>query len=451
MNRIIEVIVTAATDTAFRSVAVRRVAAEPDGPVLVVANHGGGLGDILTVIRGSRRFPRFLARDVIWKFPVAKQVMDSVRAIPVSRRQDHGDSADNSSMFGSAFDGLAEGDLLAIYPEGESTDEPRLAPLRSGAARILLGAWTRGIDTTVQPMGLHYFDVSVLRGRCLVQVGSPVKLSELIPGLPSDEPLSEDNHAAVHALTDAIAERLSIVVAEYADWDERRDYETAAAVYLRGRPDTESVDYSDLATTAEVISRASATARRDVRTRVQAYTALIEMLGVRNDEIPDLAMAGTQAAGRAAGVVALSPVALYGLAVNGPTMAAIRLVSMTGVAPATAASLKPAVAMVGFPAAWAALGWVGYRRAGLPGALALAATGPMSLAACVRVAEHGQLMFLVARAYRRARGSVVDQFLHARDGVVESVRAAIAEVAAGDGPTTPQPDPRGWRSNASSP
>ena len=77
-------------------------------------------------------------------------------------------------MFDAAYTGLQEGDLLAIYPEGESVPEPRLAPLRTGAARILLGAWERGVDTAILPMGLHYFDISVLRGRCLVQVGPPV-------------------------------------------------------------------------------------------------------------------------------------------------------------------------------------------------------------------------------------------------------------------------------------
>ncbi len=46
MSRIVDALVKAATDATFRSVEVRRVSAEPSGPVLVLANHGGGLGDI---------------------------------------------------------------------------------------------------------------------------------------------------------------------------------------------------------------------------------------------------------------------------------------------------------------------------------------------------------------------------------------------------------------------
>ncbi len=429
MNRVIKALVGTATDASFRSVEVRRAEPEPRGPVLVVANHGGGLGDILTVIAGSRRFPRFLARDIIWKFPIARQVMNAVRAIPVSRRQDHGSAADNTSMFDAAYAGLQEGDLLAIYPEGESVPEPRLAPLRTGAARILLGAWERGVDTAILPMGLHYFDISVLRGRCLVQIGPPVMMSSLVPGLPSDAPLSEDNHEAVDALTQVIAQRLGDVVAEYADWDQRREYETAAAVYLVGRPDTTAVSYSELATTAELISRADPDLQREVRTRVKAHSAHLELLGLRDDEVPDLALSGVQVAGRAARVAAMTPLAAYGALVNGIPMAGLRIISMSGVAPATAASLKPAFALIAFPAVWAGLGWWGYRRAGIRGALALAATGPAGLAAATRVAEQAQLLFLISRAYRRANGTVLEQFENGRRDLVAAVDAALATAA----------------------
>ena len=122
--------------------------------------------------------------------------------------------------------------------------------------------------------------------------------------------------------------------------------------------------------------------------------------------------------------MALTPLAGYGLLVNGLPMAGLRMISMTGVAPATAASLKPAFALLAFPAAWAFLGWRGYRRAGVKGAVAMAATGPVSLGATVRVAERGQLLFLMARAYRRAKGPALLQLQHARDSLVAAVQAA---------------------------
>lgn len=417
------------------------MAPEPVGPVLVLANHGGGLGDILTVIAGCRRFPRFLARDVIWKFPVARQVMNTVLAIPVSRRQDHGDKADNAGMFDAAFQGLAEGDLLAIYPEGESVAEPRLAPLRTGASRILLGAWARGTDTSVLPMGLHYYDISVLRGRCLVQIGEPVRVSELLDGLPA--PLSEDNHAAVAGLTERLAVRLSEVVAEYSDWQTRRELESAAAVYLIGRPETDAVRYSHLSTTADQLGGAPAELRDQVVTDLRAYSAAIELLGIDDAHIPDVAMTGVQVAGKAAGIAGLLPFAAYGTAVNGLPMAGLRLISLTGVAPATAASLKPAFAMLAFPAAWGALAWWGYKRAGVAGAVGMFSTGPLSLAATVTVAEQGQLLWRLSRAYRRAQGEPLAQLTHSQEQLRASVAAALA--AAGSPGSQPGSAPAALR------
>lgn len=437
MNRLIEGLVTAATNTAFRSVDVRRPAREPAGAVLVIANHGGGLGDILTVIAGCRRFPRFLARDIIWKFPVARQIVDAVGAIPVSRRQDHGDNADNTSMFAAAYQGLADGDLLAIYPEGESVAEPRLAPLRTGAARILLGAWAQGTDTTILPMGLHYYDISVLRGRCLVEVGEALRMSELVPDLPAEEPLTEYNQRAVHALTAILATRLGAVVAEYADWQTRRDLESAAAIYLMGKPGAESVSYSEMATTADRISQAPTAVQEQVITDLKAYSAAIELLGLDDHEIPDVAMTGVKVAGKAAGIVSLLPFAAYGTVINGVPMAGLRTISLTGVAPATAATLKPAFALIAFPAAWSLLGWWGYRRAGLVGALAMASTGPMSLGATVAVAEQGQLMWRLSRAYRRAKGQPMEQLVDSQQRLRESVATALGEPLVQGTPRSP--------------
>jgi 1-acyl-sn-glycerol-3-phosphate acyltransferase len=425
VNRVITSLVNLATDTAFRSVEMRRVQPEPAGATLVVANHGGGLGDILTVIAGCRRFPRFLARDIIWKFPIARQVMVAVRAIPVSRRQDHGDKANNTGMFDAAYTGLAEGDLLAIYPEGESVPEPRLAPLRTGAARILLGAWARGTDVTIQPMGLHYYDISVLRGRCLVQIGAPLHMRDLVDLLPQEAPLSESNHDAVTALTSLIAEHLGEVVAEYPDWRTRRELEAAAAVYLIGRPDTESVRYSEMATTADRLGQAPLPAQQRVLTDLKAYTAAIELLGLADDEIPDVAMTGVKVAGKAAGIAGLLPFAVYGAVVNGPAMLGLRLISLTGVAPATAASLKPAFALVAFPALWGTLAWWGFRRAGIPGAAGMLSSGPLSLGATVAVAEQGQLVWRLSRAYRRAEGEPLEQLTSSQQRLRESVAAAL--------------------------
>lgn len=416
---------------AFRSVEIRRPADEPNGPVLVLANHGGGLADIIAVIDACRRFPRFLARDVIWRFPLARQVMSAARAIPVSRREDHRDGADNSSMFASAHDALTEGDLLAIYPEGESVPEPRLAPLRTGAARIALGAWGRGVDTTILPMGLHYFDVSVLRGRCYIEVGESFRISEVLAELTRTTgdlgEVSAENHRLVHAVTDVLAERLGVVVDEYDGWDQRRRYQAAAAVYLRhGESDPgASVDFEDLASIAARIARAPAPAREAVDVAIAGLGAELELLGVDLAALPRLQLTGTRIAAQTGLVLALLPAAAYGLVVNGPALLAVRAVSLTGMAPATAASVKPAVALLAFPTVWFVVARAAAARLGVLGGLALGLAGPASLVATVGVAERVQLMVALGSAARRGRGTMVDQLRRASQTVTDAVTRAI--------------------------
>ncbi len=414
------------SDVVFRSVEIRRRGPEPSGPTLVLANHGGGLADILLAVDSTSRFPRFLARDVIWQIPGGAAVMRAVGGIPVHRRQDHGGNADNTGMFDAAFDALAEGALVAIYPEGESVPEPKLAPLRTGAARIALGALARGTDAAVVPTGLHYFDVSVLRARALVDIGAPVTMSTLVADLGDHGEVSEANHSLVEAVTRVFTERLAAVTDEYANWEERRRYEVAATVYLQDRHGPESlVKYSEIALLARRISGAPIPQRSAVDTATRAFLANTELLGVRDGAIPEAAMVGTRLAGELAGVALLAPLAIYGFVVNGVGILGLSAISRTGMAPATAASVKPAFAVVAFPLGWGVLTWFVYRRKGALGAAIAALSGPVSLGAAVVGGERAQLLFLSGRALRRAKGPLLEQIIAARAGVVDTVQAVL--------------------------
>lgn len=423
VRRIAEV----ASGIVFRSVEVRRVGAEPTGPVLVLANHGGGLADILTVIEACGRFPRFLARDVIWRVPVARSVIRAARAIPVHRREDHQGAADNRGMFADAHRALADGDLLAIYPEGESVPEPRLAPLRTGAARIALGALAQGTDTTIVPMGLHYYDVSVLRGRCFIDIGPPLVMSEVLASIPDHGEVSDQNRPLVHAVTEVFARHLAAVVDEYDDWEQRRRFEAAAAIYLRrDLPDhSDPVNFERIAVVANAIARAPEQARNDVDVATRALAAELELLNVPLEMLPRVQLAGPRIAAQGGLVLALLPAAAYGMVVNGLPMLALRAVSLTGMAPATAASVKPAVAALTFPTVWTLVGRAAMHRWGLWPGLAVTLAGPVSLIAAVGVAERLQLMLELGRATRRFAGPVMDQVKAAAGRVDAAVAVAV--------------------------
>ena len=57
----------------------------------------------------------------------------------------------------------------------------------------------------------------------------------------------------------------------------------------------------------------------------------------------------------------------------------------------------------------------------------MASTGPLSLGATVNVAEQGQLVWRLGRAYRRAKGQPMEQLTSSQRSLRESVAIALGE------------------------
>ncbi|MCB0914879.1 MAG: 1-acyl-sn-glycerol-3-phosphate acyltransferase [Actinobacteria bacterium] len=425
-QRIVTALADVLTDAVFRSIEVRRRGAEPEGATLILASHGGGLADILLVIRAARGFPRFLARDVIWKVPLGSAVMNAVGAIPVHRRQDHHGEANNSGMFDATYEALAAGDVAAIYPEGESIPEPRLAPLRSGAARIAVGALRRGTDVTIAPMGLHFFDVSVLRSRAMVDCAEVFRISDVVDRIEFEGAVSETNRALVDAVTEVFADRLGAVSNHFDNWEELRRMEVAATIYLRQHRPEGAISYSEIASMAAQLAGATPALREEVDVAATGFVSELEILGLGPLDVPRGAMVNARLAREAAAVGLLAPAAVVGFAVNAVGIIGLRLISLSGIAPPTAATVKPAFAALAFPASWAALAVLGLRYRGWPTAAVLTAIGPASLGAAVRFGEQAQLLWRLGRALHRARGPLAEQVNASRNRVIEAVDAAIA-------------------------
>ncbi|MFI5043182.1 MAG: 1-acyl-sn-glycerol-3-phosphate acyltransferase, partial [Acidimicrobiales bacterium] len=103
------------------------------GPMLVVANHFGGVADAVLVVLASSRRPRIVAADRIWKVPLVGRVLDAIGAIPIHQRRDG--AKGNQDAFASSHRALAEGSQILIFPEGVTSEQPSIAQVRTGAAR----------------------------------------------------------------------------------------------------------------------------------------------------------------------------------------------------------------------------------------------------------------------------------------------------------------------------
>jgi 1-acyl-sn-glycerol-3-phosphate acyltransferase len=180
-----------------------------DGPVLLLPNHPNALLDPAVVWFTSGRDVKFLAKSTLFAWPVGP-VLRGAGAIPVYRRSDAGsDLSRNAEMFAAVGDALRAGDAVCIFPEGISHSSGRLEPLRTGAARVALGAAHAGTRVALVAVGLNFDRKTRFRSRVTVAYGPPF-YSEAATVRLSDEP----DKPAVRQLTDRIALHLRDLMIE---------------------------------------------------------------------------------------------------------------------------------------------------------------------------------------------------------------------------------------------
>ncbi|TLY53119.1 MAG: hypothetical protein E6K55_08305, partial [Gemmatimonadetes bacterium] len=111
------------------------------GPVIFVLNHPSGLIDPAFLLCLAPRRVSLLAKAPLFRVPIIGFFCRAFEAIPVHRRQDAGsDPSQNRETFETARAVLARGGAIGIFPEGTSHSDPQLRPLKTGAARIAVGA-----------------------------------------------------------------------------------------------------------------------------------------------------------------------------------------------------------------------------------------------------------------------------------------------------------------------
>lgn len=175
-----------------------------DGPVLLCANHPNALVDPIIIQAFCARIIHPLARSGLFDHALARPFLRLLQAVPIYRRQDAGaDTARNVDSFARCFELLACGEVLLIFPEGQSHSDPRLRAIRTGAARLALGSIVaNGVAPTVLPVGLTFSDKGRFRSSVFLAVGAPIDLTQVT---------GESSEDAVRRLTRSIESGLSEV------------------------------------------------------------------------------------------------------------------------------------------------------------------------------------------------------------------------------------------------
>ena len=109
----------------------------PTGGVIIVPNHVSHFDPLVIAhyLYGAGRWPRFLGKASLWRVPVLGAFLNKVQQIPVERG-----SVEAVKSLDALIDALRQGGAVVIYPEGTTTREPGLWPMRgkTGAARLAL-------------------------------------------------------------------------------------------------------------------------------------------------------------------------------------------------------------------------------------------------------------------------------------------------------------------------
>jgi glycerol-3-phosphate O-acyltransferase/dihydroxyacetone phosphate acyltransferase len=226
-----------------------------DGPALLVVNHPNALVDALVVGWVLPRRVLITAKSTIFANPIAGALLRFIGVVPLRRTKDEAPSAGplnptrNRETFEAVHRALARGGMVLIFPEGKTHDEPSLAPLKTGAARMALHARQSGDvrGLSVVPIGLTFERKDVPRSRVLVQIGEPIGMESWIspPIAPAD------------ALTAEIDTRLRAVTLNYSTVDD-----AARAVQLASVVAALFDDVSPLGQSSRPLGQEAAIARR---------------------------------------------------------------------------------------------------------------------------------------------------------------------------------------------
>ena len=370
-----------------------------EGPLVLVANHVNGLIDAALLAGSLPVWPRMLAKSTLWNNPIIRPVVEGAKAIPVYRKQDQVDTAGNEKMFEACHEVLLHGGAIALFPEGKSHNEPMLQPLKTGLARIVLGAERKhpGLRVKIVPVGLIFDEKETFRSRALVQVGEPLQAG------PGEE---------VRSLTARVDRGLKDVTLNYPSWEAAWLIGRAAELY--GRAELEVPMGRKLADHFQV-HRAFVEGYHDLCRRhpdrvqavegaVREYDRLLKAFGLRDDQVAAAYSPNPVIRFVATTLLRLLihlPLAAVGTVLNIIPFWLVRLVAwMVRRSPDQVATYKVFGGLILYPLAWLVEGILAARwtdNAWL-GALVFLA-GPLTGYAAMLFREQGEVFWNEARAF----------------------------------------------------
>lgn len=151
-------------------------------PVMFVANHPGAFMDPIVIGSFGDRSLYYIARGESFKNKFTAWFFKKLHMIPVYRKEETPElTHKNGAVFSACYKHFENGKSLMIFPEGTSKIEYRLRKVKSGAARIALGAEAKNdfsLGLTIVPIGLTYSNPKNFRTDVHVSYGKPISIQD---------------------------------------------------------------------------------------------------------------------------------------------------------------------------------------------------------------------------------------------------------------------------------
>lgn len=198
----------------FKSIRLKNLDKVPKkGALILAANHPSTFLDPLVGALFLPRKVHFLANGGIYKIPIVAWLLKKLYTIPIYRQQDSGTATNqNEDSFRACYELLEKKGAIIIFPEGSSEDERKLRKIKTGTARIALGAEMKNnfeLGVNLVCVGINYTNPRKFQSRLMVNFGLPISLSQY------KESYAADSIKAVQDLTNQIKtalESMTVVI-----------------------------------------------------------------------------------------------------------------------------------------------------------------------------------------------------------------------------------------------
>lgn len=171
------------------------------GGAVIASNHVSYLDFIFVGLGAdeSKRLVRFMAKDSVFRHPIAGPLMRGMHHIPVDRSA-------GADAYREALDALRAGEVIGVFPEATISESFEIKELKSGAARLAAEA-----DVPLIPM-------VVFGGQRMLSKGTPRSARRGVNiAITVGEPMYPNSDANVDATTATLQTRLRALLSETLD------------------------------------------------------------------------------------------------------------------------------------------------------------------------------------------------------------------------------------------